>query len=330
MSPKVSVIIPAFNAGMFIDKALESILAQTYAGKIEIIVIDDASSDNTRAIVNDFSRRHRQIVCVPNHRGKGPSGARNTGLLKAAGEYVAFLDADDLWLPDHLATGLEFLDNNSEIDAVFFNFNLIEYETGQLIGDWFSRHSFAKQLNVKEIGDRYYLILDDMFNSLIDESFIHLQSVVIRKRTLIGILFNEGISRSEDRDFCIRLHLFAKARFAFKNLVTGIYYRHENSLTSETLEKGLAMILDHISIFASYLSIFRLDEATTAKLKRIVFHKLMIASYLHRKLGSYRLAVSTLGRSFRYRIDITQFKELAKIAAACLLGNALQRTKGPV
>ena len=96
MPVKVSVIIPAYNAGESIASAINSVMAQTFDGDVEIIVIDDGSSDDTRAIVSDMTLGNRQIALLSNERKKGPSGARNTGLLRTDGIYAAFLDADDL------------------------------------------------------------------------------------------------------------------------------------------------------------------------------------------------------------------------------------------
>ena len=127
MPAEITVIIPAFNAGLHIGNAIKSVLGQNCSKDIEIIVIDDGSTDNTMSVISDISRTHQQVICVHNERNKGPSGARNTGLLKASGMYIAFLDADDLWLPNHLMEGVNFLERHNDIDIVLFNFNIIEH-----------------------------------------------------------------------------------------------------------------------------------------------------------------------------------------------------------
>ena len=87
MPPRISVIIPAYNAEIFVADAINSVLAQKYNQEAEIIVVDDSSSDNTRAVVTAIAEHSPQIKLFSNERKKGPSGARNTGLLKAGGEY---------------------------------------------------------------------------------------------------------------------------------------------------------------------------------------------------------------------------------------------------
>jgi glycosyltransferase involved in cell wall biosynthesis len=102
----VSVIIPAYNRAECIERALKSALNQTYK-HMEILIIDDASTDKTRDIVRDYQSRDSriQLLCLSENRGAG--AARNLGMQAARGEYVAFLDSDDEWLPDKLILQVE-------------------------------------------------------------------------------------------------------------------------------------------------------------------------------------------------------------------------------
>jgi glycosyltransferase involved in cell wall biosynthesis len=98
----ISVIIPAFNAERYIGQALESVASQTYQNW-EILVTNDGGTDDTLRIVAEFAQRISQPVRVLEHeQNSGLSAARNTAMRAARGEYIAFLDADDFWLPDHL------------------------------------------------------------------------------------------------------------------------------------------------------------------------------------------------------------------------------------
>jgi GT2 family glycosyltransferase len=104
--PRVSVIIPLFNKAPFIGRALQSVAAQTFADS-EVIVVDDGSTDGGAKIVEQFNDARVRLIKQQN---AGPGAARNRGLAEAQGELIAFLDADDEWLPEFLADGVRLLD----------------------------------------------------------------------------------------------------------------------------------------------------------------------------------------------------------------------------
>ncbi len=286
---------------------------------MEILVIDDHSSDNTIAVVSDMARQYQQIRLLTNEREKGPSGTRNTGLLRSRGEYVAFLDADDTWFPNHLKAGIGFLEDHCSIDIVFYNVEIYDCMAKRKTGDWFSERDFISKLKTEELEEQYYIIHENIFHALLDEAFMHLQSMIVRKKILAGILFNEDIKRSEDRDFCIRMYVCSNARFAFKNLVTGTYIRREKSLTSESDENALSASMDHIRLFSGYLSMCSSDSVAINKLNVMIYNRYMGASYLCRKKNNHKLAMKYLIRSYKYKISFFQFVEFFKISVSLVL-----------
>ena len=112
-SPLVSVVIPAFNAEKYIDKTLQSVLKQTFQD-FEIVVVDDGSTDNTRVILERYSER---VICLSNDH-RGPANSRNRGLDAARGSLIAFLDADDLWLPQKLQRQVSVARQNQECGLI--------------------------------------------------------------------------------------------------------------------------------------------------------------------------------------------------------------------
>jgi glycosyltransferase involved in cell wall biosynthesis len=110
----VTVIIPAYNCASTVAETLESVLAQDHAAT-EVVVVNDGSKDDTLQVLSRFGERIR-VIDQPN---AGPPAARNTGLRAARGEYIAFLDADDVWIQGKLAAQARHLDTNPDVGTVF-------------------------------------------------------------------------------------------------------------------------------------------------------------------------------------------------------------------
>lgn len=100
--PLISVIMPCFNAAPYVTEAVESALGQSH-GNVELIVVDDGSDDGSQAILSGLAAKHPGRLHLLHTSRRGPYPARNLGLKQAKGEFIAFLDADDWWLPDTLA-----------------------------------------------------------------------------------------------------------------------------------------------------------------------------------------------------------------------------------
>lgn len=130
-SPLVSVVIPAYNAGSYVATAIDSVLNQSYS-HIEIIVVNDGSTDNTKTILSQYSDKNVRIVSQPN---RGMSGARNTGIKNAPGEFIAFLDADDYWLPEKIEKQVQLLQQHPEIGFCSTQ-TRVETPEGELANIW--------------------------------------------------------------------------------------------------------------------------------------------------------------------------------------------------
>jgi glycosyltransferase involved in cell wall biosynthesis len=117
----VSVVIPTYNSAHLLDDALQSVLEQTYKD-FEIIVVDDGSTDNTSEVVSKYNDKLHYFR-VDN---RGPAKARNYGISKATGKYIAFLDADDKWLPTKLEKQVSMFEQNPEFGMVFTENSLFD------------------------------------------------------------------------------------------------------------------------------------------------------------------------------------------------------------
>jgi glycosyltransferase involved in cell wall biosynthesis len=111
---KVSVIIPTYNRAHVLREAIDSVLSQKYSD-LELLVVDDGSTDHTKEVVSSYTSKLAYIY----QEHKGVSAARNRGIKHAKGDYLAFLDSDDLWLPDKLSTQMRFMEDHPEIHICY-------------------------------------------------------------------------------------------------------------------------------------------------------------------------------------------------------------------
>src|SRR5690349_18059587 len=112
-APLISVVIPAYNAAAFLAPTLASVFAQDHR-PIEVILVDDGSTDDTLAIARNWS----PVLRVCHQDNAGPASARNRGIAMAQGDYLAFIDADDTWLPGRLRHHLAILTDRPDLDMV--------------------------------------------------------------------------------------------------------------------------------------------------------------------------------------------------------------------
>jgi glycosyltransferase involved in cell wall biosynthesis len=223
--PKVSVIVPTFNRAECLSTAITSILNQTFTD-LEIIVVDDASQDHTPDILRTFSANC--IKYIRHERNKGGSAARNTGIVNASSDYIAFLDDDDEWLPDKLRKQVEVLDRSSaDIGAVYTGFVIIERSTGRTIREIIptKKGNLAQELF--------------MSNCIGGTSL-----VVVRKRcfTEVGV-FDENLPCFQDYDLWLRI----AQKFEFDYIQEPLmkYYRHDYQIWTnlEAIDKGLEILI---------------------------------------------------------------------------------------
>jgi glycosyltransferase involved in cell wall biosynthesis len=196
--------MPVRNGERFIAEALESVLPQL-APDDEIIIIDDASTDATRSVV---ARVQDRRVRVLTGSGGGVSAARNIGLTAAAGEFIAFLDHDDLWPQQRHRTMLKALTDDVQLDAVFGRIR-IRLDAGGTWSHWM-HHQDGRHAPGSNLGNALY------------------RSAVLHR--LDG--FDESLRFGEDLDYFSRLQKTA-IRFALCDIDGLIYRRHANNVTND-------------------------------------------------------------------------------------------------
>jgi len=210
--PRVSVIVPTFNHAAFLQRAIESIRAQTLTDS-EILIVDDGSEDETEAV----ARQCGQCVYIKIPHSGLPAIARNAGVRKATGTYIAFLDADDQWLPNKLQLQTEVLDHDPNVGLVCSN-ALIENDAGT-----------TRQLYLKPAQGKTGRVLPD----LLRDNFIVTSTVLMRRdvfESTGGFSEAQELRALEDYDLWIRVA--ARTRIHFLSEPLAVYQKSSTSLSS--------------------------------------------------------------------------------------------------
>lgn len=214
----ISVIIPTHNRSESLKKSIESVLNQTYKN-IELIIVSDGSTDNTEQVVKEFQKIYNFIKLISVIPNKGANNARNEGIRLAKGNYIAFLDDDDEWLPSKLENQIKIFDENSEVGLVYSGINVIYEEekiqynaTGGTVGD---------------------LSTDILLTNVIGST----SSVMVKKEVLNKSgLFDTELPAAQDYDLWIRICQNTKVGYVKEPGVN--YYNNLNgNQISSNLEK---------------------------------------------------------------------------------------------
>lgn len=206
----VSVIIPAYNAEAGIEKAIQSVLEQTYS-KIECIVIDDGSEDQTREIVDSLAEKDQRIIVCHSHN-QGVSCARNKGLSLANGTYIAFLDSDDWMEPDMIEQLLHEMSNDAAL---------------VICGYWMHRHSDTVHFDLRELSGNTRA---ETFQELVIHYYMNAIWNKLYRKNLIDFKFDPSISLGEDLQFNLR-YLEKNSHFRLVKKMLYHYTRNDNGST---------------------------------------------------------------------------------------------------
>lgn len=206
--PLISVIIPVHNLEKYLQEAIDSVLAQTYR-HFEIIIVDDGSTDRSEEIILEYVRKQPDRIRHIAQQNQGAAAARNRGIEIAKGEWIAFLDGDDVWKPHKLERQLQIVRKRPGINFLS-SFSEIYGQQGLV---WKNSPSLA---NIK-------------FELLLHGCFIILSTVLIKKELLHEEMFDKSFSAAHDLELFVRLA--PKSCYYFINEPLIYYRRRQDSIT---------------------------------------------------------------------------------------------------
>jgi glycosyltransferase involved in cell wall biosynthesis len=317
--PKVSVIIPAYNVERYIAQAIASVLAQSWTD-FELLVIDDGGADASAAIARATPDARVRVISQPN---RGLAGARNTGIRAAQGQYLAFLDADDLWAPSKLAQHVAHLDADPDVG--------VSYSASAFINDAGQPLHYGQHPKLSGVSARDVLLRNPVGNG---------SAPVIRRSALQAIsfaapsgpagerwYFDERFRQSEDIECWMRIALCTPWQFAGLGQALTLYRVNAGGLSAQ-LERQLASWEAMVSKLSLIAPAFMAEHAPAARGYQL--------RYLARRavrLGDARGALRLLGRGLASHPRMLweePGRTLSTLAAAALRGALPERWWQPL
>jgi glycosyltransferase involved in cell wall biosynthesis len=324
--PRVSVIMPAYNCAAYVGPALDSVSRQTERD-LEVVVVDDGSTDRTLAIAREAAARDERIVIHSQaHSGK-PAVARNRGLAVARGEFVSFLDADDLYHPEKLERQLALLGSGEALGLVFHDVKYIDASGADLPGTYLGRADFRTRVlaRCRPLGrDVYECSERDLFFFMCTRiTSLYTSSVLVRRSRLRreAVFFPEDLTLGEDLDLWFRL--VAAGGVAYIDRALSFYRLHAASITKRHDRNLHDPIEAHVRNYVRARA--RLDARERHGYRARIAGDLTDIAYLYREMGeSYRAAL-LYGASLRWRFSLRTFRALLKTCLAGLLARRRPR-----
>ena len=260
ISPLISIVIPTYNRANLIGKAIQSILDQSY-GNWELIIVDNYSDDNTKEVIKAFNDDRILMLSTP--RTGSVAASRNLGVAHSNGEWIAFLDSDDWWLPEKLMYVCKALRNNP--DLIYHDLQIVNANGASMK---------QKRTKSRKLKEPIYLDL------LLNGNDIALSSVVVRRAIFLGV---KGMNESptffavEDYDLWLRIAQITN-RFVYISKELGVYRLHDGNI-------GRVNSFDYLSnALKGHLDL--LNTYQLRKYQSLYVYQIARANYLNRQFGN--------------------------------------------
>ncbi len=284
--PFISVVIPTYNSENFITKTLETLYSQTY-NNYEVIVSDDGSTDNTVGVVRSFFLKNpsrKKSILINKH--EGPGAARNKGIENASGDWISFLDSDDLWNDNKLERVVGHILKNDDTDLVC--------------------HSLIVKDGSKETlmdPSKYFNNKIDPFLSMYRENYLYTCALTIKKDILYQAgLFDNKLLSAQDYDLWLRLGLINKIKMGFIEDPLSKYIVREGSISSNVERRLKCMLEISRKYYVELKKVSKVPIIEKTRFEGRIYSSVGLM-FLRRKnitKGMYYLFIGLLKWPFRY------------------------------
>lgn len=269
----ISIVIPVYNVEKYLPRCLESVISQSYEN-LEIIVVNDGSTDDSLSVCKKYERSDSRIVVINKSNG-GLSSARNIGLLKSKGKYIAFIDSDD-YIAKTFIEELYKCIKNSGANIAFCNYMIVTT----------LENSVEKDINENQVNDRVFSNKKDIMNLFFNKNCdlaVPAWNKLYFKNLFDDILYPDG-SIYEDEATTYKL-FYKSEKVAFHNSKLYYYYRRPNSITKSLLEEKNLVVFDRLEEIVDYYN--KNKEFSLEKKAKIRLLK-NGAIYYYRALKEYK------------------------------------------
>lgn len=290
--PRVSIVMPCYNAAAFLREALTSVVEQSFTDW-ELLLVDDGSTDDPASIVREF--QDPRIIYIRTEGSGGPSRPRNLAIGRARGTHVFFLDADDAMRPGKLAAQMALFAAEPDLGLVFTNFRVIDPQGAVTDTDFLARYATFKSLRLEALSPSGRFERTAFVRALMRANFVGTSSVGVRRDVLAVVGgFDENLVSSEDLDLWLRI-----ARdydFGFVDMIGHSYRKHPGSLMHEFDTRHPRA---RIVVLNRHLSLVD-DIATIRAVHRRLAANHVSLGYIHEVRGEFAVAARYYLASLRH------------------------------
>ncbi len=301
-APLVSIVIPAYNNGRFLGECLDSVLSLPYAEK-EVVVVDDASSDDTAAVIARCGDKIRSLRLEKN--SGGPSLPRNAGARISRGEYLNFLDADDLLTHGKILESIRLMREHPDIGFVFSDFMNFREDGSERA--FLDDHPLFKAMPKEALAPGWFrLKARDAFLALLEDNFIGMSGVVLHRSLWEAVGgFDENLKNSDDFSFFLKVSRGHDLGFIDKPL-------HRRRIHAGNISSRREAGIRRLRLRLSLKDAFTLSREEARALDRSLADFYMAAAWKEREAGDRWSAVKDYLNAWRRRPwDLRPWKGIA-------------------